>query len=1280
MVEGTDEGDDSGATTLDELCAAFDDAVSRAAAGSGDAVTDLISLGEALTERDDASESLNRPYVRYLQGMAYLQRAEETWKADPDSPGTEDWDRGIAALREVRVLLPAEDAAVPEVVLCLGLALAHRVIQQAAPSSASLTEAIDALTAALASAPSFDPETVLLARQRTGALFAIRYLMAGGDQEDRNRATEELNEVIDDPAAAREVVDAAHFALALLSLTGSAPAEMRRGLAGMSEKSLDDLREGLFKTEDPESTEAALRHLGSISENGPFGGGVAMVQASLRMLQAPAESSVRDIRLLRDSINEARNDEVPGSLESDLLSSMRVTLDTHLAGIDGSEGAHSPEPIDTLLDILSRHGDHPAESLTRDLLGLVVGSERDESLMKGDLKYKIGQLERALTELDGHPARSKTLARLATVAIKQAVDSRSVDSLTRIRGLLADSYENSGGSSRDDAILPLLLGWVEATLSRFDGDAERTNTAISLMQKAAERLPPDDELYPLIGPQIYAMLAQRYGMTRNLADLDAILDLDEPAKVPGAGEEPLARADAVAVWMPRLMKIITALPRTGRLSPGRIDELRADLDETLALIPAEDLAAGGWERLRGLLDMLRASHDETGADFPKSGPRLTAFNEAVKSFVEHDTSDSALLDWTHEDAGMLIGGAFASRDRNRLDEGIAMLTRECAKPSEWAHERLAMLGQLGLAFRLRNVIWRYPQDLDNAIVRLEQARQIALREPGMPDTAPIFHQLGECYFARGDPNRRDRSRAVTAGLDGLRARMKEVVIQTGASRALDAALSAEGEAADVARWCVAAGDLESAVRALELGRAMVLHTATVDVDTPALLRESGHPDLALRWEEQVGLDQPATDPEGPIAVRVPSTLRRDVLLAIEGTETEQRLLSPPTVTEIATALGQADVAAMVYLVLRDDGNAGFAIVVTAEGATSEIPLPHLSTAEDGPIDEFEKAQRDLQRARSDDESKRAATRWTKAAEALGDWAWPAAMGPLLEHVRLQNHRGVPRLVLAPVGRLGCVPWHAARRPVTDGLRYACQDAIVSYAASARQFVDASRRGKRDWAEKAALVGVAGSGSLKDHLIWVEAEITALERFYPGSGVGWPRQAVVRRLLPHKEGPGASLLHLSCHAVRTDPPLDSYLVLAGNTKLYVRDILRQAAQRPPDAGGGLVVLAACASDLTETSQDEALTLATAFLAGGAAGAVGTRWPVADLPTALFMIMFHHYLNAGYPAPARALRAAQLWMLDPDRRLPEWVTGLLAGTERRAQLETMSSWAAFTYQGR
>jgi CHAT domain-containing protein len=166
-------------------------------------------------------------------------------------------------------------------------------------------------------------------------------------------------------------------------------------------------------------------------------------------------------------------------------------------------------------------------------------------------------------------------------------------------------------------------------------------------------------------------------------------------------------------------------------------------------------------------------------------------------------------------------------------------------------------------------------------------------------------------------------------------------------------------------------------------------------------------------------------------------------------------------------------------------------------------------------------------------------------------------------------------------------------------------------------------------------------------------------------------------LPHGSRPGASVLHFGCHGRARVPVLTSRLDLGNGAVLAVRDILRTG---DPAASGGLVVLASCLSDVTEADYDEALTLATAFLSAGATGVVAARWSVPDTKTALFMTVFHHYLNASHPTPARALRAAQLWMLDPGRTVPDGLPTMLRDEASDPALAEPEAWAGFAYQGR
>ncbi|MYR41971.1 CHAT domain-containing protein, partial [Streptomyces sp. SID5910] len=291
---------------------------------------------------------------------------------------------------------------------------------------------------------------------------------------------------------------------------------------------------------------------------------------------------------------------------------------------------------------------------------------------------------------------------------------------------------------------------------------------------------------------------------------------------------------------------------------------------------------------------------------------------------------------------------------------------------------------------------------------------------------------------------------------------------------------------------------------------------------------------------------------------------------------------------------------------------------------------------------------------------------------------------------------VLRIVLVPCDRLGVVPWHAARlrESGTGGHRYVCQDAVVSYAASGTQFLAAAARPRMPYgAGRQVLVA-----DPELTLPWAEVETAALRAAcYPDAlrygefvagdeeadAAGTPAELLA--VLPGGTSP-ASVVHLSCHALAAPRPTDSALWLArppdGDRdagRLTVAGILDGAAGRGPDTGGPLVVLSACETDLSTRHHDEAMTLATALLARGAADVVGSRWAVRDGPSAVLTAVFHHHLTAGGLAPPDALRAAQLWMLDPLRELPPGIDGPLRREAARPDLGRLHHWAAFTHQG-
>ena len=152
-------------------------------------------------------------------------------------------------------------------------------------------------------------------------------------------------------------------------------------------------------------------------------------------------------------------------------------------------------------------------------------------------------------------------------------------------------------------------------------------------------------------------------------------------------------------------------------------------------------------------------------------------------------------------------------------------------------------------------------------------------------------------------------------------------------------------------------------------------------------------------------------------------------------------------------------------------------------------------------------------------------------------------------------------------------------------------------------------------------------------------------------------------------PGRAVLHFACHgAFDAAAPLDSGLLLAHGEMLTLRQVRDTAAL----AGARLVVLSACQTGLTDFRElpDEVIGLPAGFLEAGAAGVVGSLWPVDDRSTALLMGDFHRRALAGQP-PAEALRAAQRWLRGATRAE--------LGAYYEAHIRQMSAAEAFAAQG-
>ncbi|MFI6319486.1 CHAT domain-containing protein [Nonomuraea sp. NPDC050556] len=584
---------------------------------------------------------------------------------------------------------------------------------------------------------------------------------------------------------------------------------------------------------------------------------------------------------------------------------------------------------------------------------------------------------------------------------------------------------------------------------------------------------------------------------------------------------------------------------------------------------------------------------------------------------------------------VLLQSARARIDRGVRERDLAMLDTGTNQLKEAIAGSKHPFVTQGLRLLLANALverHRLGGDgLHEGIAALEQLLdEVGARHPLMAQ-APM--ELAHAYRLRDDVM--DARRALDTGLQGLRERYRQVLAQTGTERALAMSKQTSVFALTVASWALDDGFAGLAVHALELGRGLVLAAGTAASSAGGLLRERGEDELAAQWEEAVRRAE-----SGPLStfgtLDVPSDLRTKVLDRLSG---DARLLDPPSARELAGLDG-----VLVYLLPPVDGRPGRAVVVDAE--ISVIDLPGLDGGAMERIGIFATLPQ-------------ASQAWPKVLERLCEVAAEAVVDPLLGHLGEGRH-----VVLVPWGVLGVVPWHAAR-----GARgYACERARFSVAASGRQAL--AERAVLPPAAEPVIVSDPGGEVLR----WARWECDEVFRLH------YPQARRLGRTDAPATGeallallPTASVVHFGGHASSMGTSGDSYLLMAGGERLPVETILRHSC------GAGVVVLSSCSSDLARGDHDEALTLATALLAAGAASVIGSRWMVGDDPrTAIMMVVFHERLLATGSA-GQALHETRAWMLDEGRTLPEGLAAELAEAASSLDFTDPAIWAAFTHQG-
>ncbi|TDC19996.1 CHAT domain-containing protein [Streptomyces sp. 8K308] len=659
--------------------------------------------------------------------------------------------------------------------------------------------------------------------------------------------------------------------------------------------------------------------------------------------------------------------------------------------------------------------------------------------------------------------------------------------------------------------------------------------------------------------------------------------------------------------------------------------------------------------------------------------------------------------WVLGDGGLArCTAALVADDPRLLAEGLELLRDALGLTEEGGGSWIRYAYFLGAGSCALSVLergrGRRSGSLDEGIAWTERL----LDRIGGPEHHRLYFDagqvLGTSYRLRaegkGRAGRDDRARARGTLLSALRGGAWSVLLQSGTEHAAEAVGRASEVALQTAAWCLTDNVPAEAVSALDSCRGLILHAAITSRSVAERLAAAGRGELAAEW-----LAASAASGDG----EVPSALRHRVLAQLTGPsggrQPRDRLLDPPSPAEIGLALRALGRDALVYLVPalrplppppgmlpRWSGASalpwGAAVVVTADGEVRRVMLPRLLEEAEAlrnyaPVGA---ADRDLGPVGGAG-APSGGVPFRARLDRLSRWAWDVAMRDLLAEFAptRRARRRQPRLVLVPMGALAAVPWHAAWEPGVEGRRrYAFAEAEVSYAASARLFCEVAARPAVRHAGEALVVG----DPLGD-LSYAGVEAEAVHRaFYPGGTfLGGPAGTPdrVRQWLGSPGGPGG-VLHLACHATvahsaATGGGQDSaYLSLHGG-RVSAEDVVEASA-----AALEVVVLAACRSHVSGRGHDEAFSLSTAFLAAGAGSVIGSLWPVPDDATSVLMFLTHHYLRRRGLPPGQALRRAQLWVVDPLRRVPPGMPPELAARAAHVDADDLSAWAGFTHLGR
>lgn len=445
----------------------------------------------------------------------------------------------------------------------------------------------------------------------------------------------------------------------------------------------------------------------------------------------------------------------------------------------------------------------------------------------------------------------------------------------------------------------------------------------------------------------------------------------------------------------------------------------------------------------------------------------------------------------------------------------------------------------------------------------------------------------------------------------------------------------------LARWAAHAlaqiGELREAVETLERGRTYELRRRLPPQHAELDRLRDVDPELAEDYVEvvQASASAPLNDTRGAIDAR-----RDEVLTAVRAIDGFEDFAVPTTFSDVRRAAAPGH--PIVYINPTPSGTD--VLLIQGDG---EVSVHRLSVTSreivgrvlvgrdfDEPFDELDGPTPSLALASAADaDYPEDADYLEDALDAIAGWVGRAISAPLSEHFAKEGVSSATLIVCGPSQRL---PFLTV--PLSEDGMCLLDRGTFSLAASASLHAASRDRMSDAVLASASRLSFIGDPSTAKALPGAQLERVAMSKLgWRSSTYALGRSATEAALRAALSGGGT--VHLACHA-RSDL---GGLEQVGIELADASPTLGQIAEM--DASGvRLVTLSACETALTPLDQEsEAFSVAAVLQAAGAVGVVASLWTVDDVSTALLMSRFYEVLlGESRPAPAAALRDAQLWL--------------------------------------